>query len=933
MKKLLPILFLTFIFSCTSTGLIDNKYAAEPIPLDPLVEYGVLENGLDYFIRPNSEPRNRIVLRLVINAGSILEDEDQLGLAHLIEHMAFNGTTNFEKHEIINYLESTGMRFGADTNAHTGFDETVFKINIPADDPVMLQMGLEILKEWAFEISFEDEEIDKERGVVVEEWRSGRGAAARMRDEYFSVLFSDSLYSVRMPIGDMEIVKNSSYDTIKRFYRDWYRPNLMAVVVVGEVNPTFVKNQIEHIFGAYSNGSNPRPREEFPVPDNKDRLYSIVSDSEAATTKLQIVYKNDSIIESTVDEYRTSIKKILHNMMFRQRLDELTNQSSPPYIYAFAGSTDLVRTKSAFYIGAVTAENGIVPAFETLLEENERFLRFGFTQPELQRAKSEVLSFMEAAFREKDKTESIYFAEELTEYFLNGTPGPGIEWEWKTIRSIIPDITLEEVVETGRSLRKDINPVIIVTGPEKESLIYPSAVSLDSIFNTIAEADIDEYKDDLAGLELMDTIPKSGTIVEELHDEAADFYIWKLSNNSKVIFKHTDFKNNEVLFSAFSPGGTSLIEDSDYLSSTVASNLIQRSGLGNFDIIALDKILAGKRASVSPYISTLYEGFSGSCVPEDAETLFQLLNLHFTDLRRSDVAYDSFMNRMEGLLANRESMPEVVFQDTVKAALYNNHFRSQPLTVSRLTEIDQVMVYDIFQERFADPSDFIFFFTGNIPENFSYLVETYIASIPESGERETWIDRDMSIERGINLLDVHVGIEQKSSVDIIFSGSYNWTLENNTALYALRDFLDIRLREELREESSGTYGVGVSTSLSKFPVEEYTFSIYFSCDPLRVEELTDLVFEVIDEVKTSLANDENVIKIKEGFRRTYEESIRENSYWLALMDAVFRYDLESSYLLDKPARNDAVSAAMMRDAAVKYLDTDNYFKAVLYPED
>jgi zinc protease len=480
-------------------------------------------------------------------------------------------------------------------------------------------------------------------------------------------------------------------------------------------------------------------------------------------------------------------------------------------------------------------------------------------------------------------------------------------------------------------LRKNIKPVVIITGPEKESLTYPSSGVLNSIFSTIAEADIEEYKDDLAGLELMDFIPEPGTIVDESYDETADFYIWKLSNNSKVIFKHTDFKNNEVLFSAFSPGGTSLIEDSEYLSSTVASNLIQRSGLGDFDVVALEKILAGKRVSVSPYISTLYEGFSGSCVTEDTEILFQLLNLHFTGLRRSDIAYDSFMNRMEGLLANRESIPEVVFQDAVKSALYDNHFRSQPLTVSRLTEIDEVAVYDIFQERFANPSDFIFFFVGNIPQNFPYLVETYIASIPESGELETWIDRDMSIEKGVNLLDIHVGIEQKSSVNLIFSGSYDWTLENNTALYALRDLLDIRLREELREESSGTYGVGVSTSLRKFPMEEYTFSIYFSCDPFRVEELTDLVFEVIDEVKTSLADNENVIKIKEGFRRTYEESIRENSYWLALMDAVFRYGLESRYLLDKPARNDAVSAAMMRDAAVKYLDTDNYFKAVLYP--
>lgn len=932
MKKLLYIFFLTIIFSCTSTGSIDSKYAEDLIPIDPAVEYGVLENGLEYFIRHNSEPDNRIVLRLVINAGSILEDEDQLGLAHLIEHLAFNGTANFEKHEIINYLESTGMKFGADTNAHTGFDETVYKINIPADDPSMLQTGLEILKEWAFEITFEDEEIDKERGVVVEEWRSGRGADARMRDKYFPVLFSESQYGVRMPIGDMDIVRNSSYDTIKRFYKDWYRPNLMAVVVVGQVDHASVKTQIEDIFGSYDNGSNPRQRKEFLVPDNSTRLYSIVSDSEAVTTSLQIVYKYDSVRNNTVGEYRTSINKILHNMMFSQRLDELTNQSEPPYLFAFTGVADFVRTKSAFFMGAVTAESGLVPAFRTILEENERFMRFGFTESELQRAKNEVLSSIDAAFKEKDKTESVYFAGELTNYFLNGTPGPGIDWEWKMIQSIIPEISLEEVVGIGKNLRSDIKPVIIVTGPEKASVSYPSAESLDDMFNAVAEADIEKYKDNISGLKLMDIVPQPGSVVEELHDEAADFYIWNLSNNSKVIFKNTDYKNNELLFSAFSPGGTSLVDDSEYFSSTLASELIESSGLGKLDNIALGKILTGKVVSIGPYIGALHEGFSGSSAPEDSETLFQLLNLYFTDIRRTDVGFNSFMNRTKGFLENRENMPEVVFEDAVMAALYDNHFRSQALTVSVLEGVEKTVVYDIFKERFTNPADFIFFFIGNIPENFKKLVETYIASIPEEGEKENWVDRDLSIVKGAHEIEVYAGIEKKSSVVIIFSGSYKWTLENNTALYALRDFLDIRLREEVRENSGGTYGVNVVASAIKFPKEEFIFSINFSCDPDRVEELSNVALRVIDEVRQSPASENNVLKIKEGFRRSYEESIRENSYWLALLESVYFYDLKSSYLLDKPARTEAVSAAMIMDAAVKYLDTDNYFKAVLYPE-
>lgn len=933
MKKLLLILFVYLLISCTSIGINNADISTDTIPLDPAVEYGILDNGLKYFIRSNGEPQNRIVLRLIINAGSILEDEDQLGLAHLVEHMAFNGTVNYKKHEIIDYLESTGMRFGADINAHTGFDETVYKINIPADDPDMLKNGLSILKEWAFEIAFEEEEIDKERGVVVEEWRSGRGAEARMRDKYFPVLFSDSRYASRLPIGDMDIVKNSSYDTIKRFYKDWYRPELMAVMVVGEVDTISVIKQIEDLFEPHKNDSNPRVRKEFSVPDNSASLYSIVSDPEATVTNLQIFYKNDSDFESTKESYKTYISKILHDIMFGQRLDELTNRSDPPYIYAFSGTSELVRTKSAFSMGAVTAENGVLEALETLLEENERFIRFGFTESEFDRAKRELTSYMEYAYREKDKTDSASLIEELTSFFLDGTPAPGIEWEWKEVKSILSGLTLDEVINTGRSLRTGSKPVVIITGPEKDSVSYPEELILESIFKRISEQNMEAYKDSIEGLDLMTSFPVSGSIVNESHDKAANFNIWELSNGSRVVFKSTDFKNDELLFSAFSPGGTSLIEDSGYLSSTLASNLVQLSGLGDFDVTELGKVLAGKRVVVNPYIGSLYEGFSGGSVPKDVEILFQLINLYFTDVRRDGIAFDSFMNRLEGLIENRESRPEVIFQDELRAALYNSHFRSMPLTVSRFDEIEKSEAYDIFQERFSNPSDFTFFFVGNIPKKFRSFVETYIASIPGDDVEEIWIDRNMSIARGINLIEVHEGIEEKSSVRIIFSGSYDWTLENNTALYALRDLLNIRLREEIREESSGTYGVGVSASLSKFPVEEYTFSISFSCDPVRVKELTNLVFVVIDEVKKSLADSGNIVKIKEGFRRTYEKSLRENSYWLALMDAVFRYGLESSYLLDKPARNDAVSADMIRDAAVEYLDTDNYFKAVLYPEE
>ncbi|MEA1911556.1 MAG: insulinase family protein, partial [Spirochaetota bacterium] len=667
-------------------------------------------------------------------------------------------------------------------------------------------------------------------------------------------------------------------------------------------------------------------------PDNSERLYSIVSDPEATITTVQIFYKNDSELTDSTDSYRTYIKNILNNIMFGQRLNELTNQSEPPYIYAFAGTDQLVRTKDSFSLGAVTAGNGVVPAFKTLIEENERFLLHGYTVTEFERAKNDLLSFIESAYRERDKTESNNFVEELTNYYLSKTPFPGIEWEWKETKQILSNLTLDEVIETGISVRSESNPVVIITGPEKNGISYPDKKILDDLFNNLKSRTITPYDDGINGTELMQTIPLPGSISVKSYDDAAEFDIWDLSNGSKVVFKNTTLKNDELLFSAFSPGGNSLIEDSDYLSSTLAANLVQLSGLGDLDFVALGKMLAGKQVGLNPYIGTLFEGFSGSSVPGDAETLFQLINLYFTSIHKDSIAYNSFLNRLEGLIENRESKPEVVFQDAVNAALYNNHFRSLPLTVPRLNELSQQEMYDIFEERFSNPEDFIFFFAGNIPENFENLVNKYIASIPQSRGRENWIDRNIDLTEGVNSLDVYAGIEQRSSVNILFSGNYVWTLENNTALYALQELLDIRLREELREDASGSYGVRVSASAIKYPEEKYHISIGFSCDPARVEELSSIVFEVIDEVKESSASEDNVLKIKEGFRRTYEESVKQNRYWLGVMDAVFRYNLDSSYLLEKPARNKALSANIILEAAEKYLDTDNYFKSVLYPE-
>ena len=683
------------------------------LSVDPKLRHGVLSNGVRFYIRVNEKPEQRAELRLAVNAGSMQEDEDQLGLAHFVEHMAFNGTANFQKQELVDYLEGIGMKFGPDINAYTSFDETVYMLQVPTDDEETVQTAFQILEDWAHNVSLEGEEIDKERGVVVEEWRLGRGADARIRDKQFPVLFKGSRYADRLPIGEKSILEKTPYEALRRFYRDWYRPDLMAVVAVGDFDPDEIEALIRKHFEPLQAPSDERSRELYPVPGHEETLYAITTDPEATSTSVGVYYKLDKRGSGTVGDYRRSIAEELYHSMVNSRLNEIRQQAEPPFIFAFSTSAGFVRSRDIYLQAAGVQEGEVDSGLAALLAEIERVDRFGFTQTELDRTKTELLRQYEQAYAERDKRRSGTYAGEYVRVFLEDEPTPGIERELELVRDLLPTIDLEELNQLASDWITESNRVVLVSAPEKSGASPTTEEQLASIFQAVEAGQLVPYVDRVRDTPLIATSPKAGVVTSEAKIEEIGVTEWTLANGARVILKPTDFKNDQVLISAYSPGGTSLATDAQFPSASFATTLIGEGGLGEFDLVELEKALAGKIAGIDAYISELEEGIEGGASPQDLETMFQLLYLTFTAPRSDPDAYQSFMARIRSFVENRSSRPEAVFGDEILVRRYDNHPRRQPLTLDYLELIRLDTAYDHYEDRFADASDFTFLMVGN----------------------------------------------------------------------------------------------------------------------------------------------------------------------------------------------------------------------------
>jgi len=922
------------LFVILTLLLMSSGFAQkDKVPVNPNVTVGTLSNGMKYFIMQNKKPEKRAELRLMVNAGSILEDDNQKGLAHFVEHMAFNGSTHFKKNELVDFLESVGIKFGPELNAYTSFDETVYMLQVPTDKPDLVEKGFLVLEDWAHGLSFDNTEIDKERGVITEEWRLGRGAGMRMLDKQLPVIFKNSKYADRLTIGDVNIIKSFEYETLKKYYKDWYRPDMMAVAAVGDFDKAEIEKIIKQHFENIKQVSNPRERVLSPVPGHKETLFSIASDKEATGSEVSLYIKKPSEKVVTIDDYKNSIISGLFSTMISSRLNELTLLADPPFVGAAAGKTGFVRTSDAFYLGAGVKDGGIERGLEAVLREAERARKFGFTATELERAKKNVLRGMEKSLAEKDKMESSNHIDRIVSHFLRGSVMPGVEIQYELYNKLVPVITLEDVNKIAGELLVSENRVVVVSVPEKEGVKIPTEESLKNVLDKVQNEKIEAYVDKVKNVPLVKDLPVPGTIVSSSKNEKLDLTEWKLSNGARVILKKTDFKNDEILFSAFSSGGSSLVEDNEFLSTSMAPQIAAESGLGEFNQTELRKALTGKIANVNAFIGRLSEGFSGSCSPADAETMFQLLYLRFTNPRFDSTAFISLKAKMKAMLENSRNEPSSVYNDTLTNTLYNYHFRTRPVTVDLLNEIDLATAEKKFKERINDAGDFTYMFVGNIDiEKIKPLILQYIGGLPGKNLNEKWKDRNYTNPVGVIEKEVRKGIEPKSSVAIIFTGDYVWNRADEYNLESLIDALNIRLREVIREDKGGTYGVGIRQNISKYPTPRYQLTLGFGCNPDRAEELSKAAFQVLDSMKQFGPTVETLNKVKETQKRTREVNLKRNGFWLGLINNYLSNNDNPEEFLNYSKWNENLKAEDIKAAANKYINDKNYVKVVLYPE-
>ncbi len=916
----------------------DFSNLEQPIPVNQELKIGKLDNGLTYYIKKNGKPENKVELRLVVNAGSILETEKQRGLAHFMEHMNFNGTKNFKHNELVDYLQSIGVKFGQHLNAYTSFDETVYILPIPSDDKEKLEKGFDILEDWAFNCLLTPEEIDKERGVVLEELRLGLGADKRMLDKYLPLVMYNSHYAERLPIGLKSVIENFEHDELKDFYKSWYRPDLMAVVVVGDIDVAQMEEKIKNHFGSYQNPADKKERKEYLVPDHSETFIAIESDKEASFTQVQLIYKDKGNAKKdvTIGDYRETMITRLFNSMINNRLSEIANNPNPPFTYGFAyHGSSWSRNKTAYQSFAMTDPANQLKAFEVLVEESERVARFGFVESELERAKKDVLSRMEAQLKNKDKTESRRLTYELINHFLEGEAIPGIEWEFKAHQALLKEVSIKEINNVIKDLIHDDNRVVIFTGPEGEDQPTYTKNQVLEVLKEAKNKDLKPYDDGEVATSLMKKMPVAGTIKSTEKIESLGLTKLVLSNGVTVYYKKTDFNDNEILMRAQSPGGTSTIKSAeDFNKVKLALSGMREAGLNGFSKNEMTKVMAGKNVSVFPYISNNYEGMRGKSVNSDVEDMFQLIYLNFTALNKDKEAYQAFVDKQTAFLGNLLNTPQYWFMNEKAKVIQKNNprFTNAIPTKEEFASQDYDMAYDIYTSRFADAGDFVFAFIGSIDEDqIVELSKKYLAALPATHKKESFINHKYERLKGKNEFTFHKGEDPKSSVEISFRTEANYDPKQAYYLKCAGEILTIKLVENLREGESGVYGVGARGSAQKLPEGVYNFSISFPCGPENVEKLKTAALAELNKLLKKGPEAKDLAKIKEAQKLELKEDMKTNEYWISSLSTAIYHGSDVSKMLDSEADIDSVTAEDIQKAANKFI-SENVIITVLMPE-
>jgi zinc protease len=926
--------FPTFLLLLLPFFAFPQSDLSQKVPLDPRVKIGTLENGLVYYVQQNPKPENKVELRLVVNAGSVLENEDQRGLAHFTEHMAFNGSENFEKNELISYLQSIGVSFGADLNAYTGFDETVYILPIPSDDEEKLRSGFQVLRDWAGGLSLREEDIDAERSIILEEWRTGQGYSQRTRDQYLPTLLYQSQYAQRLPIGDMDIVQNFEYETLREFYRDWYRPNNMAVIAVGDADSAELEKLIIAYFDDLKNPDNNPERRSFEVPDHEETFVSVVTDEEAPGIQIQLFYKHLPLPFQTKADYKAYLIRTMYAGMLTQRLDEIRQQPNAPFIFAGTGYGNFVRSMDYFTASGVVSPEKVKEGIFSLIVENKRVATHGFTQPELDRVKRALLNSAGRSFKEMDKTESRAIVGRYVNHFLKGNFAEGEQWKYEFYQEIFPEISLSDINALADELITEHNRVIIITAPEEEKDKLPSEKEVLELFEKASHVDLEPYDEKELGENLISNPPSPVSILDQKEVESVGIYEFDLANGAKVFVKPTDFKNDEIVFTITGKGGVSIYPDEDHYSASYAGVMVNVMGVGDFSPSDLRKFLAGKTVSVTPNIGTYDQNISGSFSPNQAETALQLIHLYFTNPREDKELFDIYINNQKTQLASAQANPDYQLSKQLNKIIANGNKRA--LGIFDPEELDMISVdrgMEIFRESFSNAADFEFYFSGNIElESFIPLMETYLATLPaEPDNLKTFEDLGIRPPRGRAEV-IEIGTDEKSQVILFFSSETSYSRDRARDITYLGEILTIKLIESLREEIGGVYGVGARGSMVNKPVDQFTFSVSFPCSPDRVDELIAAVWKEIKKIQDHGPEETDLQKVKEKRKIALEENLKRNNYWVAQMSAIREYGLDWEIVLRAKDRIDAISVDNIKDAAREFLTEENLLEIRKYPK-
>ena len=934
------ILLLSFVFAQLEPVQVEGETlsATDTLPTDPAIRSGVLDNGITYYLRFNDEPRTRADMALVVAAGSTSEDDDQQGVAHFLEHMLFNGTTNFEGQEIINFLERAGMTFGPDVNAYTSFDETVYTLQIPLDDEEVVNTSFDIFYDWATNATLDEDEIDKERGVIVEEERArDQDVGGRVTEAILPVLLGDTRYAERLPIGDLDIVRNAPREAFVRFYETYYRPDNMALVAVGDFDLDEFEARIQETFSTLENPSEPLPDTDYAVPLTDDPVYFTFTDPEFPVSTAQLTYKSEADAYVSVQDFADSLTEGLFSIMLNRRLSERAQSAEPPYLDASVGISDFIGGVKDFTLSVTTEEGALDAGISAVIEEGLRVQEFGFTETELERAKTDLLNSLQTNFDERDDIDSSAWRSAIVEAFLaDDYVVTSNEADLELGEQLLPQITVEAVNEVAPDFSDSTNRVALVLAPEKEGLDVPDEAALESLVTTALDQEVTAYEDQTPEGELLDADLEPVQITEETYVEDLDTTLFTLENGVQVIFKPTDFTAQEVLLSGVSYGGTSLYDDEDYLEASFASDIISESGVGEYTSVQVQRLLTGQNVGLGVSIGDITEGMSGSADEEDLESLFQLVYLYATSPRQDEAAFERVRRQLSTSIRNRDSQPQAAFRDAINEALYGDGVRFTPLTQEAIDELDYARAFEIYQERFEDMGDFTFTIVGDTDlERVKELAQRYLGNLPSTPRVETFRNTTPPLAGTAQERDVYRGLEEQSILHLRFDGPFlDTTPEQRATLSVLESVLDLRMREAIREELGGTYSPQVFSDYEQRPLRRYTLGVQFTADPQRIEELEEAALDVFYTLRAEGPSEDDLLRAKQQFRRSREESLEANRYWTSTLPFyfVFNPDEDPSSILEYQEVLDSIEAEDVHELAQRFIVDDRYLEVALYPE-